>query len=245
MKIILYLFLLFQIIGFCATYFCTGSIASLTAVAINRYLFICHQNTYKTLFNRRSSIGIAILACWVLGFAVASPTVLGWGGVGYSPVAALCGYDPLRSLTHLIYITLMGIVIPMSLTFACYGKIAYTLWESKRRLATHAQGNGSNNNIKKHTQVRTMFIVSALFTLFWCPYGVQCILLHFVYVQPVLFRYAGWLGLLNSCVNSITLGIINKKYRDAFKTIICCGNMNGIGKSKNKITVMTMNNNDG
>ena len=80
-------------------------------------------------------------------------------------------------------------------------------------------------------QVRTMFIVSSLFSLFWFPYSVVCILEHVIFVPPGWVRYVGWLGMANSCANSIVLSIANKNYQTAFKRVLFCSSCRKPGKT--------------
>ena len=125
----------------------------------------------------------------------------------------------------------MAISIPMIVTFTAYGKIAYTLYRSKQRVAAHGNGEGRKAKAaggrgtvakKLSLQVRTMFIVSSLFTLLWCPYAIVCLMEHALVIPPVYLRAVGWLGMGNSCANSVALAISNTSYRKAFKRILCC-----------------------
>jgi hypothetical protein len=209
----------------------------------HRYVFVLHQAHYSRLYTKRS-VGAMLAACWLYGMVIALPTLLGWGGLGYRPAAALCCYDHTTSLSHLIYTSILAVAIPATATFSAYGKIAFTLYRSKQRVAAHGGGGSGggvtggtssggaagNKQSRKNIQLRTMFIVSSLFSLFWLPYCVVCILEHVVVIPPVYIRAVGWLGMANSCANSIVLGAVNKNDRAAFKRILCCGRR---GQSEN------------
>ena len=66
-----------------------------------------------------------------------------------------------------------------------------------------------------------MFIVSSLFSLFWFPYSVVCMLEYLVVISPDYVRAVGWLGMANSCANSVVLAVSNTSYRTAFKQVLC------------------------
>jgi hypothetical protein len=87
----------FQYMGFVFSSLLTCSIASLTVVAIDRYLFICRHALHGRLVGRRWSVGAMLASCWGVGFLTFLPTLCGWGGVGYVPQTAMCGYQVRRS----------------------------------------------------------------------------------------------------------------------------------------------------
>ena len=200
------------------------SLASLTVVAVNRYLFICQHAFYNRVFNRRSMV-VMLIGCWLFGFLAFSPTLLGWGKTGYVPQTAMCGYLHEEDFGHLVFAFTVAVIVPIFVTYISYGLIAFNLWKSTQRIASHV-GNGQNQTAssrkRKHTQVRTMFVISALFTLFWFPYGVICIVNYVQHVPVGYIQATTWLGDCNSCANSVVLGLVNKKYRTAYRKIICC-----------------------
>ena len=132
----------------------------------------------------------------------------------------MCGWSA-STFGSTMFVFIIAVLVPMGITYASYGMIAYTLWRSKQKVAAHT-GTHKAAKPKGHLQIRTMFIVSALFTLFWVPFGVVSVVNTF---QPVPVRFiqaTAWLGDFNSCVNSVTLGLVNKKYRAAYRKVLCC-----------------------
>lgn len=130
-----------------------------------------------------------------------------------------------------MFVFVVAVTFPIGLTYSSYGLIARELRLSRRRVEAHgrvhqprgtggkkpAQGGG-----RKLGQIRTMFIISALFTLFWFPYGVLCLMSYARYVPARYVQAAAWLGDCNSCANSVVLGLVNRKYRAAYRRILCC-----------------------
>ena len=210
-----------QAFGLLTTLLCTGSLVSLTVLAVNRYIFICHRSIYSRAFNK-VSVFIMVLGIWLYALLITLPTVLGWGAVGYRAPAALCCYNHTASLSHLIFVTAAAISVPMTVTYSCYGRIAYTIYKSQKKVAAHNSSQKSTSSRKKY-QIFTMFIVSALFTLSWFPYCLTAILEHVMQFSPIVIRIAGWMGMFNSCINSLILGIVNKNYRKAYFKVMCCG----------------------
>ena len=210
----------FQVLGFITCGLLGSSLASLTTVAINRYLFICKHSVYKQVFTHRT-VGLMLFGCWLYGFLTFLPALLAWGTIGYVPETAMCGYVYASNFGSIMFVFIVAVLVPMTITYVSYGMIAHTLWRSKQKVAAHT-GKQNATKQKGYLQIRTMFIVSALFTLFWVPFSVVNII---GYYKPLPGRFAhasAWLGDFNSCVNCIVLGLVNKKYRAAYRKVFCC-----------------------
>uniref|UniRef100_A0A1I8F620 G_PROTEIN_RECEP_F1_2 domain-containing protein n=1 Tax=Macrostomum lignano TaxID=282301 RepID=A0A1I8F620_9PLAT len=61
---------------------CYCSLLSLGAIAINRYIHICHPARYRSVFTRRSTLATCA-ALWIVSFLLEMPNFLGWGGHAY------------------------------------------------------------------------------------------------------------------------------------------------------------------
>ena len=62
---------------------CFCSFLSLTAVTINRYMYICHHKIYDKIFTSMSTIMVC-LSCWVIAFGFEFPNLIGISVQSYS-----------------------------------------------------------------------------------------------------------------------------------------------------------------
>ena len=117
-----------------------------TTISLHRYISILHQAQYARLYTHRT-MAIMLGVCWLYGALLAGPTLLGWGAVGYREAAALCCYDHTVSLSHLVVSSTVAVYIPLSITFGVYGKIAWTVYKSKQRVAAHGSKRRSYSQV--------------------------------------------------------------------------------------------------
>ena len=117
-----------------------------------RYISILHQAQYTRLYTHRTT-AIMLGVCWMYGFILTIPTVFGWGGVDYRSAAALCCYDHTASLSHLVVMSVLAIYTPLCVTFSVYGKIAWTVYKSKKRVAAHGSSKRSLSQVRMRCNI--------------------------------------------------------------------------------------------
>lgn len=126
---------------------------------------------------------------------------------------------------------LLCYILPLSVIAACY----MLIWKkvSCRQVPGEPMHNGANMVQRSKMRVITMIMyVVVLFALSWLPLYVTFSLIKFCSLSPVIESYAEkvlpfaqWLGALNSSINPLMYGILNKRFRDAylelFKGTLC------------------------
>ena len=208
-------------IGFISTSTCIGSLVSLTFVAVNKYVYICHNHLYKRIFTK-VTVGVIIVCTWVYGMLIAVPIVLPteFGDVWFSRAVATCVLNMNGRIGYMAFLLVFGLWIFIFITYFSYGKISWKLYKSRQNIAVGTKGSLSQ---KKYLQVYTMFAVSALFTFSWLPYCIASYWAAASGSPPFMFtRVATWMGSINSCLNFIVLGSVNKNYKAAYKNVLCC-----------------------
>ena len=140
----------------------------------------------------------------------------------------MCTYDHTASLGHLLYLLVMAVAVPMSVTYAAYGKIACTIFRSKRRVAPHVARR------TRRAHVLAVFVMSSSFTVFWVPYTIVSIVDNVGDIHDSFVRFAVWFGISNSSINCLVLSLGNTHYREVFRNILCCcagGRLTRVGQA--------------
>ena len=204
---------------------CACSLWNIGAIAINRYVFICKNHYYNTAFTWSRTIAYAI-AIWMICFVADLTNIFGWGGHSYDPKFMICSYNRLASYSHVLFIVVVFISLPMILIIICYAAIFYTLRQSTTRLKnshgnyTVAKQTHSKSDIKLLKMVFTIFVA---FVFCWSLYMLLLLIDFADRYPPQVYKMAGVLSHTNSALNSIIYGVLNPNFRDAYRRILCCG----------------------
>lgn len=84
----------------------------------------------------------------------------------------------------------------------------------------------AKEKFKRETKAaKTLLIVMGTFLFCWAPHfiGMTCLLFPSCKWSDEFFATTTWLAMANSGCNPIIYGVMNKKFRQSFKEILCCG----------------------
>ena len=150
-----------------------GSLISLAAISIERYLKVVHHVWAKNKL-RNWMIYSAMAFAWVAGIvcsaSVAIPTTSVVNGVCYSGMLLL---SPTGRKAYWIWDFLSFYVTNIFLFIYCYGRILVIIRRQARVVAAHS-GQASNtaqdqSSKIQNSVIKTMILVSALFSVTWAP----------------------------------------------------------------------------
>ncbi|XP_074647491.1 melatonin receptor type 1B-like [Tubulanus polymorphus] len=208
---------------------CACSIWTLAQISVNRYIHVCKHTKYDKIYSKLNVCAM-LVTTWSFWIFVTFLSII-WVEHNYNNDSKICIFDHHQSPYFTAFIMVVGIGIPVIVTFVCYYLIYRTIKSSQQRIKNHtgaagnnAPGNNAKNNKKKRENdaLKALFVAFVLFIVFWCPYGIVAILYSVrVQVNGYVFKYSAWLGMSNSCVNSFVYGVMNKTYSDAYKKIVC------------------------
>jgi len=156
--------------GYSATY--TGSVISLAAISIERYLRVVHHVWAKQKL-RNWMIYSTLAFAWISGIVVAAastvPTATVINGVCYS------GMFLLTETARKVYVwgCLSYVVVIILIFVFCYGRILMVIRRQAKVMAAHV-GPGLNtaqnqSNKIQTSVIKTMILVSVLMTVTWTP----------------------------------------------------------------------------
>ncbi|KFO29228.1 melatonin receptor type 1B [Fukomys damarensis] len=198
-----------------------GSVFSITAIAINRYCYICHSVTYHRIC-RHWHIPVYIGLIWLLTLVALVPNFF-LGSLEYDPRIYSCTFIQTASAQYTAAVVVIHFILPIAVVTFCYLQIWVLV------LQAHRKARSENQLCTRPRQMRsflTMFVVFVIFAICWAP--LNCIGLA-VAINPEqiapripegLFVTSYFLAYFNSCLNTIVYGLLNQNFRREYKKIL-------------------------
>lgn len=207
-----------QMVGLVTGLSVVGSIFNITAIAINRYCYICHSLQYKRIFSLRNTC-IYLVVTWVMTVLAVLPNMY-IGTIEYDPRTYTCIFNYANNPAFTVTIVCIHFVLPLIIVSYCYMKI----W-IKVLAARDPAGQNPDNQFAEVRNFLTMFVIFLLFAVCWCPVNVLTVLAA-VIPKEMAGKIPNWLYLaayciayFNSCLNAIIYGILNESFRREYWTI--------------------------
>ncbi|XP_077978204.1 melatonin receptor type 1A-like [Glandiceps talaboti] len=209
----------------------TISLMLSAGIALNRYVYVVHNEKYRRLTNK-VSVAISLAICWIYPIILYSTGDINKSK--YQPLVFRCrGYDTPLIKIYFIYGTNY---IATAVVVVSYFLIFLFIRKSRRRIQAHdtnqqsssSNNNSNNNNNKKSPnpqEVRMVKVLIAVFCLCLLGYLPFLILLN-VYRALGTRPSPDTLLLLYPCmhiggvINPILYGVSNKNVRKAYKELI-------------------------
>ncbi|OBS58001.1 hypothetical protein A6R68_10869 [Neotoma lepida] len=207
-----------QIVGLISGLNVVGSIFNITAIAINRYCYICHSLQYKRIFSLRNTY-IYLVITWVMTVLAVLPNMY-IGTIEYDPRTYSCIFNYANNPVFTVTIVCIHFILPLIIVGYCYTKI----W-IKVLAARDPAGQNPDNQFAEIRNFLTMFVIFLLFAVCWCPINVLTVLVA-VSPKDIAGKIPNWLYLaayfiayFNSCLNAVIYGILNESFRREYWTI--------------------------
>ena len=214
-----------QIAGSVLTILAYTSIFTMGLIAINRYLQVVKPILYRKVFPGKRAARLYCVLVWLVATVIAIPFLGGWVGVSYNIRASICTAESsvYRSLIVGTFIT--GIMMTI---FYCYFKIYKAVKESTENLNSHDQENGvSTINNSRHFDVtdinilKTCFTVACAFFITWSP--ISFFAARRTDLPQKVYTASTYLMFSSSLLNPFIYGIMNPRFKQAFKRALQCG----------------------
>nr|BDP38639.1 fluorescent sensor for melatonin [synthetic construct] len=142
-----------QISGFLMGVSVIGSIFNITAIAINRYCYICHSLKYDKLYSDKNSVCYVILI-WALTVVAIVPNLF-VGSLKYDPRVYSCTFEQSASSAYTIAVVFFHFILPIMIVTYCYLRICYKIWRNfKGKLNVYIKADKQKNGIKANFHIR-------------------------------------------------------------------------------------------
>lgn len=200
------------------TCFLAASVFNNFLISLERFCIICCSLWYARKFKRKL-LYILVAMMWFLALGV---SVLPYFGFQRQlSFQTSCSIDYVFK-TEYISILSAVIVSTIVVTFLLYG---FVIKAALSQLAK-TMSSAVNRKIRKYAK-RTwlMMFIFIVFVICWGPYVVLVTLAVFKTASSCLMEIRQWtklIGLFNSGVNWIIYGLMNTRFRVAFKCILTC-----------------------
>ncbi|XP_054852662.1 melatonin-related receptor [Eublepharis macularius] len=210
-----------QISGFLMGLSVIGSIFNITAIAINRYCYICHSLWYDKLFNLKNTYCYLCLT-WLLTLVAIVPNFF-VGSLQYDHRIYSCTFAQTVSMSYTIAVVAVHFIIPLSVVTFCYLRIWILVIQVKNRVRQDCKQRLRAADVRNFL---TMFVVFVLFAVCWGPLNFIGLA---VSINPsrIVPRIPEWLFVVsyfmayfNSCLNAVIYGLLNQNFRNEYKRIL-------------------------
>ncbi|XP_043910847.1 D(5)-like dopamine receptor [Protopterus annectens] len=198
-----------------------GSVFSITAIAINRYCYICHNKIYKKVYNGKNTccwLGLT----WIITFAAVVPHFI-FDSLQYDPRIFSCTLAQSVSSEFTITIVTVHFIFPICIVLFCYTRIWALVIRVKYRARQDSKQKLTSHELR---QFFSMFMVFVLFALCWGP-------LNFIglavainpkkigpHIPIWLFCITYYMAYFNSCLNGVLYGLLNQNFRKEYIKIL-------------------------
>ncbi|XP_011361592.1 melatonin receptor type 1B [Pteropus vampyrus] len=198
-----------------------GSVFNITAIAINRYCYICHSVAYHRIY-RHWNTPLYICLVWLLTVVALVPNFF-VGSLEYDPRIYSCTFIQTASTQYTAAVVVIHFLLPMAVVSFCYLRIWMLVLQARRKARSESKLCLRPSDFRSFL---TMFMVFVIFAICWAP--LNCIGLV-VAINPEemapqvpegLFVTSYFLAYLNSCLNAIIYGLLNKNFRREYKKIV-------------------------
>lgn len=194
-----------------------ASVLNSFVISLERFTVICCPLWYERRFKARL-LHILVATMWIVAVTVACIPLFGFRRT--MPLPAACSSDYIYKLE---YKTLLSLISIPTIVATCimYGCVMRTAISQLKKTMSSVE----NRKLRKYAK-RTwlMLITFAVFVMCWAPY-VALVTLAIFKDYKHLLRIRQWttlLGLFNSGMNWIIYGLMNRRFRRAFKYILTC-----------------------
>ncbi|XP_036454153.1 melatonin receptor type 1B-A [Colossoma macropomum] len=198
-----------------------GSIFNITAIAINRYCFICQASRYEKVYGRAGTSVLLILV-WVLT-AIAILPNLALGSLTYDPRVYSCTFSQTASAGYTIAVVTVHFLLPIAVVTFCYLRIWVLVLQVRRRVTSDVRPRLRPSELRHFL---TMFVVFVLFAVCWAPLNLigLAVAVDPPRVAPMvpdwLFVVSYFMAYFNSCLNAVVYGLLNQNFRREYRRIL-------------------------
>ncbi|XP_017268491.1 5-hydroxytryptamine receptor 1D [Kryptolebias marmoratus] len=122
-------------VGYTSSVFCTASVLTLAAIALDRYLSIMDCLRYSSRCTLWRTCAV-VLWIWLQALATCSPPLLGWSSITYVVPMYNCATNWASSPSYTAFMAIFSYLIPAVVILFCYVNIVKVAHSHARRIHT-------------------------------------------------------------------------------------------------------------
>ncbi|XP_015913764.2 tachykinin-like peptides receptor 86C [Parasteatoda tepidariorum] len=220
--------------NFLASLTVSTSVFTILAMSLDRFVAVTHP--LRPRMTKTLAL-IIIFSIWTLSSLLSIPSILYATTITYKYAdqgqRTLCylvwpdntsGKSYADHVYNIIFL-LVTYVIPMCCMAVTYTWIGCILWRSK---VIGENSDPQNNVIKSKQRVVHMLVaIMLLFAICWLPYHIYFLYTYYnsevlqTHVIQHVYLAIYWLAMSNSCYNPIVYYIMNARFRNYFREVMC------------------------
>ena len=201
---------------------CCCSLWSITAIALDRYVCICHRLVYPVIYNRRT-VPFMIGGLWLLSFVIDTPALAGWGAHGYAESILYCTYDFMSNYSYSVFLMIWMFAIPVSnLTYSYIRILLFSraIKKALRKMQESDIPQGQQIVLTDLRLLRSVFVIWIVFCALWTPYTILLLIKDVTHLPRLFFVCTTGLAHLSSSTNIVIYGLTKKNFREGYVILL-------------------------
>ncbi|XP_073250537.1 QRFP-like peptide receptor [Porites lutea] len=197
-----------------------ASVFTLICISVERYFNVLYPHGAKRKLTKRK-LKVLVPCSWIFGVSLKVPAFLSYvyvkevGGCVYLLTEEWMG--KLLSMSWFIFLGFLPVVVMTAL----YSRVVYALWFK----GSDNAGNNSQQGVMRVRKRVTLmvFIVSIIFGVCWGTNTVGYLMVDFFPSHKFhTIEASNTIVLLNSAINPIIYALVNERFKEKFKAMLCC-----------------------
>ncbi|XP_007445579.1 LOW QUALITY PROTEIN: melatonin receptor type 1B, partial [Python bivittatus] len=198
-----------------------GSIFNITAIAINRYCYVCHSFAYNKVYSWWNTM-LYVCLIWVLTVVATVPNFF-VGSLKYDHRIYSCTFTQTASSCYTITVVVIHFILPITIVSFCYLRIWILVIRVRKKVKSELKLKLKPSDFRNFL---TMFVVFVIFAFCWAPLNLigLAVAINPSEIAPKipewLFVVSYFMAYFNSCLNAIIYGLLNQNFRKEYKQIL-------------------------
>ncbi len=201
---------------------CSASVLSIGSVAINRYVYICHNRAYPKIYNMKT-VPFMVAMIWIIGALLDLPLYFGFGDHVFHDRLQSCFLDTVHP-QYKVFFVIAGILSPVIITVYCYVRIVHLVYQANKRLR---EQNKNKPGAKQKSAIRSSDVrllktvagMAVLAVIIYTPYSFT-LLLDDGDVHGVIWRFSNGVMHSFSCLDWIIYAVSNNRIRKGIAKVL-------------------------